>query len=413
MIRRPVQICLRTALWLTLLLAPVAAHAQTAPLVVPPRQFNEQAAPGYDPQVAALDRQTLAVGWLVPEGPEAGVYLRWRINYLVAPPMRIADGATTVARDLAMAFDSAGRLHVVWTAQTGAARLLQHARIDAPGGQPALIQTLAGADDRPTSAPAAREPWVEFPALAPAPDGSILIAWQQSQGIGYAIQTARIEADGTTLSLGSVSGGTGSGLNPQILSTDPPRIAWQEVTAIGHHLRVDEWDGEEGRWRPSALELPARLFEEFGQAQLQLTPDGRLIGLWRELDIDGGSLVVVGRQPHDGSATDAPGALEIDIFNDPPGDHGSPVLDVADSPTLAWQVFDATGVQSIRVARVFDADGLDGPEPLTVSTPEQRFAALPAIASLDGWSAVVWVDDARDGGTGDVFLSEIIWPARR
>ena len=52
---------------------------------------------------------------------------------------------------------------------------------------------------------------------------------------------------------------------------------------------------------------------------------------------------------------------------------------------------------------------LPGARSIELSPATQRFASLPAHATRGDWSAAVWTDDARDGGSGGVFLAEIKW----
>jgi hypothetical protein len=392
--------------------AALTAAAQSSPRIIGPLRFNDPVGPCRDVQVAATGRDALAVGWIVADGPDVGVWLRWRINYLIEPAARIAVEAAVAPRDLAMAFDAGGRLHLIWTQLDGPLRVVRHARVDRPGVAPGPVETLSGLGDgagaKPGRAGNLEVGDVDFPTLRADAEGGMLVAWQQSRGVCYSIQAASIAADGTPRSLGCVSGESLSGLNPQILTTEPPCIAWYEIDEVAGSTRVDQWHADEGRWRPSALEFQTRQFDAAGQAAFGGTTEANeLIGCWQQAGDGGRTMLVVGRARPGGRVGER-GLEVVDVFQEPAGEHALPSLSLSGSPTLAWQVF-SDGGQRILIAPVGDTDAVR--KPLVLSRPEQRFASLPSQVTTGNWSVVAWFDDANDGGDGNVYLAEVAWPA--
>jgi hypothetical protein len=393
-----------------LFLLAATAMGQSVPLVIGPQPLNDGIGPCGDARVAAADRGTLALGWTVADGPQAGVWLRWRVNYLVDPPMRLTDGEGASPRDLEMAFDSAGRLHAVWTELGDGVREVRHARVELPGGRPSLHGTLSSASGAGEAESSAED--ADFPALLADGAGGMVVAWQQARGVNYSIQAATIESDGTTRTLGSVSGGSLSGLNPQILTADPLRIAWHEIDEFGGKARVDEWHADEGRWRPSVWEELVRPFEPYGQVLLHAASDGaELVGCWQQSGENGGSFLVIGRTRFAPEAGSARASLDVlDLLERPGGVASAPCLSAGASMTLAWQLFLESG-QAILMAPL---TGTNAERPvLALSRPDQRFASLPDQTTVDQWSAVVWVDEARDGGDGNLYMAEVTWPGGR
>lgn len=362
-----------------------------------PIRVNAGLGPCQGPKIVAQGPEWLIVGWTVPEGPSEGVYLRWREGYLFSPEWKI-EGAGAEPRDLTLAAWPGGRLLAVWTALVNEDRLVHAAWFE--GGAPAGEAAPLTFDEPPASPGAVSN---DFPALAVDGEAAVMI-WQRSQGVRYAVHSARWEPEGGWAALGEVSGGSDSAVAPQIMSAAPLRVAWYEILddAIGSHLRIDRWHVGEGRWRPSVEERAAGSIPVANQA-LWIMFDGTPAACWLENDDGAGGVVVLGRAGD--SPPDDPVAV---VLNDLAGDHGQPSLasGAGQTLTLAWQVIGDDG-QAIQVAR-WDG-GAKAPEVRAVSSVEERFAASPDHAAAGDWAGVVWVDDFFDGGSGDVYLSDVRW----
>jgi hypothetical protein len=399
--RRPVAGLAMAALVLSLAVPAVGAFLP--PRATAPRPINAQVGPCRDAQVAATGPDRLTLGWTVADGPGTGVWTRTRLNYVFLPPVRLADAGTTRPRDLVMAYDARGRLHLAWTAVKADRRVTMHARIDQPDRPSSMPAAIS---DTTTTATAGLDGVLQpgdadLPCLATDDKGGALVAWEQAQGAGFAARAARVAPDGSIQDLGRVAGESLSGLNPRILTVDPPRVALDEVGQFVNSLRVDQWDAKLGAWTRSPWEARARLFEPHGQVQLFAAPSGdAVIGCWQQAASDGARGLGVGRAR---MAGDEP--LALGLFDRPAGQHGSPSLSGSKPMTLAWQVFGTDG-QAVVIAPLTD----DGPSTGTrLSLPSERFASTPSHATVGDWSAVAWIDDARDGGDGNLYFAEVAW----
>ena len=382
------------------LLAAGTISAQPGPTTKPPVRLNYQVGPCQGIEVAALDDRRLVVGWTVAEGPSMGVYLCPRTDQLWQPILRITGVDGVQPRDLQLTLiDGAEReepdqLHAVWTAVEGDVRGLYHARLD--GAEAAMPQgrrlvTSAVGD-------------IDFPMIAADSQGGLLIVWQESQSIGFRIHASRLLADGSLEEMGLVSDEELLGMDPQILTTDPPRVAWYEIDEVGRRLCVEEWKPAGKRWRPSAYERQLRGLPEDTSLLLRDTPAG-VVACWQEAE-DGQSAIALDL-PVELTNVEARARPE-EILSEPPGDHARPDLSgsLPGRLTLAWQIF-TDDRQYLRLASLF-SDGRDA-EIVALPTDTHRFAALPDHITLANWSAVAWIDDAQDGGSGDVFFTEVNW----
>jgi|GEM_PF-3132575 len=399
--RRALLACLLLATGLGGLGAQPPGGAQPAQSPPVRLDLSDETAQGVT--VAARDRVLVAVGWTVAQGDREGVHLRVRRDLIWEPATHLGAEAGRQPRDLQLIFDAAGELHALWTALDGDdQRGLYHIRIDSPAlpVRPVPRQLTAAGDPSYGDA--------EFPSAAVLGE-DLLIVWQDNQPASFSILSARLTAGGEFLPLGSVSGDSLAGLDPQVLSVEPtPRVAWYEIDESGGQVRVEEWDAADQRWRPSGYE---RQLAGLPRDQPLLLRDSRLgvVACWQENRETGSAIGLdlprlVGEEE----------AVEADrgeaLLSEPPGDHGQPDLagTLPGRLTLAWRVF-AEGRQLIRLASLF-ATGRP-PQVITLETGEQRFAAAPAHVTEGNWSAVAWTDDFRDGGAGGVYFSEIDWPA--
>jgi hypothetical protein len=346
-----------------------------------------------------------AVGWILTDQDDRdSVYLAlgspglWVYVNAVGPP----DGSNP--RDLAVTIDSLGRLHAVWTAMHGSQRRLMHALQESPSDFP---ETRIHLDDQ--SIPVESE--ADFPVISPDNAGGVHIVWQQTGTIQSSIHAIHVDANSNVDSLGRVSGVIPMAMSPQILyqpGEDRIRVAWYEIEGLGNRVRVDQWNASRQRWVPSNFERRARQFEDFGQTLFYLTELGLVAG-WQTKDAGGLPQILIGLDP---SSTDELEDVSpvLRNSNQPPGDHGQ--LDLSGRLpgrlTMTWSVL-ADGRQQVQIKTLdFDTDAIQ--MPWVVSAPEQRFASGPDHETLDNWSAVIWVDQARDGGNGGVYYREIIWP---
>jgi hypothetical protein len=394
--------------WAGLLWAlPALTVLAADPVVDGPLALDNGTTPSQGVRIAALGTQWVVVGWTVEAGPNEGVYLRQRVNWTWEPVQRIGDSPAATGReprDLDLAFDARGRLHAVWTARRDGPRVVMHAL--APGvTAPTRIQSLQDLASEHGDA--------DFPRLDAAPDGSMLLVWQESEALTYGVRAARLPSEGAMDNflgdnLGSVSGDALAGLAPQILTVEPPRVAWYEIGESGSHLRVEEWQPAEGRWRPSALEWMVRAFPAENQVLLHATPEG-LAASWAEAGEDGRGTIKLGWLPARAIESAQAPTVDMIVSDEVEPRRQSLSGSLPAGLTLAWQTPRA-GVQRVELVR-----GLGDGQPVehvTVSTGAQRYAASPDHVTQGNWSAVVWIDDARDGGDGAVYFSQVQWPSR-
>lgn len=385
------------AVGLLLMLSSSLLSAQPAPAVSEPIRVDSTTSSCQGLRVIAMGRERAVVGWTVAEGPQQGVYYRQRQNLIWEPVRQIAGPRFEQPRDLDMAFDAMGRLNMVWTALNGANRSVYYTRLDSSAGATAqpVIVTVSSTDEARGDA--------DFPTISPEAHGSLVVAWQESQAMRFMVRAARILENGQLQDLGRVSGASLSGMTPQIISLSPLRIAWYEVSEAGNELRVDEWKPKEGRWRPSEAERQARVFPSESQLLLETIPSG-LVACWQDVLKDGRSAIKMSLEP---AAT--PTAKPVtQTLADPPGDHSRPHLSglLPGRMTLSWQVF-SQGSQLVRLASILNPN--EKPQVVTVSPIGQRFASAPDHVTVGNWSAVVWTDELRDGGSGGVYFAEVNW----
>lgn len=382
-------------LGLLLFLAPGFAGAQTTSMLQ---------AVNLDPltttcqglRLAARGPERVVVGWATAN-PARGICYRQRLNYLWEPVKQLGPASGAQPRDLSMAFDAAGRLHMVWTALEGRTRRLFYARQDQPGATPQAAPLPIG----PASGDA------DFPALSPDAHGAMVVVWQESREMRFSIRACRIQLTGQLEDLGSVSGVSLSGLSPQVLSTEPTiQVAWYEINESGSELRVDEWLAAERRWRPALAEREASLFPKNAQVLLTRTEQG-MLGCWQDV-LEGGRGAIK-LELKLAPTAERPAASIMRDFADPLGKHTRPTLSgsLSDRLTLVWQVV-TQGAQAIRIASIKDPNAQ--PTEFTISQPEQRYAAMPDHLTMMNHTWVVWTDDVREGGKGGVYFVQIVWP---
>lgn len=358
-----------------------------------------------NPRISVNSQQQAAVGWIVtsPDGRDS-VYLSlgspmlWEYINPVGPPDE------SQPRDLAISIDSIGRLQAVWTAMEDGRRVLKHAVQDVPSGfshSRIRLDKLSFPEDSEA----------DFPILSPDATGGIHIVWQQTGAIQSSIHAVYVDAQSNVVSLGRVSGVIPMAMSPQVLShptDDRLQVAWYEIEDLGHRVRVDQWNAVRQRWVPSRLERRARQFESFGQPSFHYTELGLVAG-WQAEDAGGLPRIQVGLDP--AAAEDTESVLPVlRTVDQPPGDHGQLGLSgrLPGRLTMAWSVL-TEGRQQIQIHTLdFETDDIQPPQ--IVSSEDQRFASSPDHVTLDDWSAVIWVDQARDGGNGGVYYREIIWP---
>lgn len=407
----------------SLLLGLLAAFAPCLPAqaqqAAPAQRIDGGAGACSSLAIAATGPAALAVAW-VSDGTTPTLMLRERVNLLWNAPLELP-ALGRDPRDVALAFDARGRLHVAWTALLPQGRAVLHA-VRPEAAEPFELTPLAPCDTADTSTTTGlftnpEEPGAaDFPVIEPDAAGGVLIAWQETRPLQLSIHAAQVSPEGEPRSLGRISSTSVSGMTPTILATQPPQVAWYELQPIGGELRVDAWDAASERWRPASAERGLAPFPRNNQVLLRPTPQG-VVGAWPEWGGEAPGALHVALAP----ATDplappaevAP-AFSEDLRDQPPGDHATPSLagTLPGRLTACWQAFSA-GRQTVVISSFFGSapDGQPAAAALTIElSPEtQRFASLPAHATHGDWSAAVWTDDARDGGDGGVYLAELAW----
>lgn len=387
-----------------LCLSALPAAAQSLATASAPMNLDARTTVCQGLRIAAQGPEKLVVGWATAD-PVRGICYRQRNNYMFWDPVRQVEGNLGAQpRDLNMAYDRQGRLNMVWTALSGKNRRLFYARPAHPDETPqaAPLAPEAAAAEDPGDA--------DFPAIAPDGDGGVVIAWQESREMRFSIRALHMPAAGGVEDLGRVSGQSLSGLTPQVLTTLPAiQVAWYEITEAGtSELRVDEWQPQERRWRPSAAEREAAPFPQNTQLLLGKLPAG-LLACWQDVLADGRGAIKLGINVQPPAISGAPPSAITQVLAEPPGQHTRPTFSgsLPGRLTLAWQIF-TQGRQEIKIATIQP----NGQPPLEarVSPATQQFPAIPDHVTQGNWSAVVWTDDVREGGGGGIYFSQINWP---
>ncbi len=207
------------------------------------------------------------------------------------PGVEVLSGATVGVGGADMVMDSAGRVHVVWSAggtlyhRWNAGAGWSSVGTIGAGSQPALAADGQGrvylAFVRPVSI--GQDVWIarwqngtwgsplnlsesenisEMPALAAAASGALAVTWSERIAGGAWIFVAT-SADGVSWSVGPVSFGQGSYPSTAFDSMGRPAVAWQETLGAGYpeDILFCRWTGT--RWSDvqdvsAALDVPSR-----------------------------------------------------------------------------------------------------------------------------------------------------------
>lgn len=373
------------------------AQAQTgAKLRGPWRLDDGTSATIQDVYLAASGPQTVSAAWITTDGIAPGIYLRNRSALETWQPIiHIGGNVGDQPRDLAMIHDGAGQLHMVWTALDGGRRRLHYSRSDSPQAASAAVEITIEKDGAADA---------EFPAMADVPGLGITVVWQSDSSTGTLIRAAVLRDGVVARDLGIVSGASPSAIAPQIISSNPLRVAWYQIDEIGGRVAVNEWTGD--KWRSASIASAAGKLPQTGFVVLRADADALAAG-WQEVNAEGQgkiALEVIGRPKPEGAA-EPPHHWQFDM---PPGEHTQPSLDgsALGRVAIAWRNFTDSG-QEICMRSV-SGDGTQS-DTYLLSTPNQRFAGRVDQVTVGDWSVAAWTDSKGDGGGGGVYVSELTW----
>ncbi len=384
------------ARWLAaLLLAGTATQHVGEPWIV--QSFDDLSAgvgAALESRVAARSPETVDVGWCVAQGENEGIYLRRRESLVWEnSPLKIDAPNNATPRDLQLLMDDSNRLHLVWTAMDNGRRRVFYAVVPP--------QTIG--DVAPRVIASTDEADADYPLLALQPTVGIYVVWQSAQGTHLSIEAARVSLDGTSvIRLPSASGDSRSAVGPQIVDSWPLTAAWSEILDSTNEIRAGIFNIFTNQWEtvplPGLNQTPLAKVQPiilFGKGADPLV-------CWTESGEEGNGSIRVAR----GFSPDAPTV----VLNEPRGNHRQP------QPTwigpgqfsLAWR-HSAAGENSIRWGTM---DWSGSPiSAIQVSPSSHHFAADPSQACNRSWSVVTWVDDAQEGGSGQVGFAEILNPS--
>lgn len=382
-------------LWLAALLLVATASAQNPPAMRGPLALDDGSAPVQDLRVAALNRDVVSVAWIAGEGAAGRIYLRHRTSAALGvwqPIQHLIGDIGEQPRDLTLVHDGLARVHLVWTALESGVRRLHYARGESLGVTPAIVP-LAFTD--------AAE--AEFPTIAEVPGLGMTVVWEAEGTTSTAIRAMVLPLDKAPIDLGVVSGSSNSAIAPQIVSTNPLRVAWYEIDEIGGRLMINEWSTLSRRWQTAPIQALAGGFPQNGFVVLKADA-GALAAGWQDMDTtDTGKIAL---RVCNRATTDT--VTRRWLFNLPAGEHTQPSL--GGSPlgrlAVAWRNFTPAG-QEVCL-RSIAADGTQS-DSLVLSPPAQRFAGRVDQATVGDWSIAAWTDVARDGGRGGVYVTELNW----
>lgn len=382
-------------LWVAAVLLATAAAAQGQPALRGPLTLDDGSAPVQDVRVAARNRDAVAVAWIAGEGAAGRIYLRHRSSAALGvwqPIQHLVGDIGDQPRDLALAHDSFGRIHLVWTALDSGARRLHYARAAASDVPPAIV-----------ALPAADAAEAEFPSIAEIPGLGVTIVWEDETATGTTIRAMVLPPDEAPLDLGAVSGPSNSAIAPQIVSANPLRVGWYEIDEIGGRLKINEWSTPSRLWQAAPVQALAGAFPQSGYVVLKADA-GAIAAGWQDLDTTGTGKIALQVCNQETSAT----VTRHWRFTLPEGEHSQPSL--GGSPlgrlAVAWRNFTPAG-QEICL-RSIAADGTQS-DSLVLSPAAQRFAGRVDQVTIGDWSIAAWTDVARDGGRGGVYVTELNW----
>lgn len=378
-----------------LLLAPGGtAWAQAQPHVVGTGEIGGGFGPATGARVAALNSARVAIAWTVGEGDGEGVYLLQRNDFLWdAAPAPLPGDVGIAPRDASLMYDYQGYIHVVWTALSEGRRLVYHAVMN--GAEPIKPARAINAGDHADA---------DYPLIVNLGGRLPLAVWQANHMTHFTIEAQPLSYAAEPMArISPVSGVSQSAMCPVLVQQNPLVIGYYEILQSSRELRVVTYSFISRRWEPINLPGfdPQLAMRE--NSFVQGTSDGAPYACWTDRTPGEAPSIQIGRRASVESET-----VIVESLNHPLGDPTHPQLVAqGDWLTVTWQTF-AGGVQSIALAGLDWASGEKSSMPL--ATPDHRFPSDPWHASQGNWSFVVWTDNHRDGGTGQIGYAEFLWP---
>jgi len=289
----------------------------------------------------------------------------------------------------AVAFDSSGTLHLVWSEKRGETYAIRYAR-RTPAGRWIDGGVLS------------RTPRLncEFPQVAADRNGEIWIAWQAGRATRYGIYLAR--GDGlSSFSVLNMTGGnvTHHNLYPQLFPDSPYPLVWYEEVETDFRLRAAVPDPSTGRFSVvSPLDLD--LLDTNQMPWLFQAPSGMLGAVWTDL-VANRVRVLIGFQDPSSRGE----GLVADTTDS--GEAVQPCAAAVGDRTvaLAWAGRRSEG-SAVYVGRVDGISSVGQSLALYVS-PEGAFAR-PQLAVARGRVVhCVWFSDAARGGDGGIYYAAL------
>ncbi|MCE5228896.1 hypothetical protein LLG95_04790 [bacterium] len=385
------------ALWLACWFAS-AAMAQTSFGLREPLRLDDGAAPVQDIHIAAQSRDVISIAWIAGEGPGARINLRHRVGSAIGiwdPIQTLQKNIGGQPRDLTLTHDAFGHVHLVWTAIESGRRQLHYANAQTPYVTPSVVPLRIGGSGED-----------EFPSIADVPGLGVVVVWEAETTTSTTIRAMTLPNGKPPLDLGVVSGASRSAIAPQIVSTNPLRVAWYEIDAIGGRLAINEWSARTGRWVAASIQPLAGALPQSGYVVLRADA-GALAAGWQ--DVDGAGVGKIALDVRSRTAASTETTTRHWLFDTPSGEHTQPALDGSPLRRLvvAWRNFTTAG-QQICI-RSIGADGALSKN-YVLSPSSQRFAGRVDQVTVGDWSMAAWTDVDRDGGGGGVYVSELNWP---
>lgn len=320
-------------------------------------------------------RLTIAAAYLSAATPSGA-----QVPRLTGEQFRVNQHEGGIQQSAAVALDAGGNVVVAWQSEVpGHGDEIRARRFDACGAprsdEIGVNLVSAGQQDAP--------------AIAMAPEGSFVVAWQSIVQSDLEVRARRFDARGAPaggeIAVNTRTGNANSDPAVAIDARGNFVVAWESTIAGSYEIRARRFDA-----RGAALSAELAVNAEIASSQrapaLAMTADGAFVVAWRS-NLDGSLEVRARRFDPSGK----PASDELSVNTTRVGDQVAPSVAIAHdgSFVIAWENSFDNGYD-IR-ARRFDAQGTAKTDELAIqpAAGTQQFAPALAMAK-NGNFLIAW-----------------------
>ena len=376
------------------------AHAQTTP-----ERVNTITRQCGAPRIAyGGDQNVFAVwaGYEEADGPYHIWFSERRADGVWSRETRLSEGLAGDSRDPAMAVDSQGYPHVVWSSEINGVHHIFYSRRRGQGDQTdwSVPRQLNDTSDLNC----------QFPSIGFDGGGRAIVLWQAGRGATHRIYGAWAPYRGAfRVSRLDPATAHDCSLFPQLIIGPTVVAVWYETTLSGWKINAAEAPGENGGagWR---------LLEDLeGLANLPADRMPALVSDYRQnawamwIDSSRGMLerILMARVPE---RNRLPGALYMDDRPDETNRMPSAAFLAPDRLAICW-VAQRNGENRIAFRSLHPATAEGAPSRI-VSRPDDPYVSTPALSLQtdhpDGDQAhIIWYSDLTAGGDGGVYYNRV------